>query len=80
MRTMATIREHDSIVLTDDLEDGRFKAGDVGTVVFIHRGGEAYEVEFFTLNGETIDVVTVQGNRVRAVEQSDITHARTLAG
>jgi hypothetical protein len=77
---MATIREHDSIVLTEDLEDGRFKAGDVGTVVFIHRDGQAYEVEFFTLNGETVDVVTVEGSRVRAVEHSDITHARTLAG
>ena len=43
------IKEHDCIVLTRDLPDARLRAGDVGTVVHIHRGGAAYEVEFMTL-------------------------------
>lgn len=68
------------VVLVEDLSDARFKAGDVGTVVFIHRGGAGYELEFCTLNGETIDVVTVEASQVRSVQDVDVTHARRMAG
>jgi len=47
------IREHECIVLTQDLPDERLQAGDVGTVVHIHRDGAAYEVEFVTLTGQS---------------------------
>jgi hypothetical protein len=53
------IKEHDSIVLTADLPDQGLEAGDVGTVVHIHKGDTAYEVEFMTLTGNTIAVATV---------------------
>ena len=49
-----TITEHDCVVLTADLPGERLKAGDVGTVVHIHNGGMAYEVEFMTFAGNTI--------------------------
>jgi len=29
-------------------------AGDVGTVVFVHHGGEGYEVEFMDADGRTL--------------------------
>ena len=43
------IKEHDCVVLTADVPDEGLVAGDVGTVVHIHKGGEGYEVEFMTL-------------------------------
>ncbi|WP_119072173.1 DUF4926 domain-containing protein [Aggregatilinea lenta] len=72
------IKEHDRIVLTVDLPDYQLRAGDVGTVVHIYRTGEAYEVEFFTLDGQTLDVVTVEAAQARPVRSTEVLHARAL--
>ena len=53
------LAEHDRIVLTDDLRDDRLKDGDAGTIVHVHRDGEAFEVEFLALDGNTATVATV---------------------
>jgi len=73
------IQEHDRIVLTADLPEEVLRAGDVGTVVHIHRGGEGYEVEFLTLTGETLAVATVLAGQLRAVSKRDVSHVRELA-
>jgi hypothetical protein len=73
------IRELDSIVLTRELDQHGLKAGDVGTVVLVHRGGEAYEVEFTTLAGETIAVVSLPASQLRPVGSSEIAHARSVS-
>lgn len=73
------IREHDCVVLTEDLADEQLQAGDVGTVVHIHRDGTAYEVEFMTLTGRTVAVATVLPAQVRPVSARDLTHVRELA-
>lgn len=73
------IREHDRVVLTDDVLKEGLKMGDVGTVVHIHAGGKGFEVEFMTLNGETAAVVTLKASQVRSVHKREITHARPLA-
>ena len=57
------IKEHDCVVLTSDIPDEGLQAGDVGTVVHIHRDGAAYEVEFVTLTGQTVAVATVLPSR-----------------
>jgi len=72
------IKEHDLIVLTCDLPKEGLKAGDVGTVVHIHKRGEAFEVEFVTLNGDTVAVATVLASQVRPVSHGDLTHARPM--
>ena len=72
--------EHERVVLTEDLPQENLQAGDVGTVVFVHQHGAAYEVEFLTLDGVTVSVATVEANQLRPVGQADITHARSLAG
>jgi len=72
------IKEHDCIVLTADLPGENLLAGDVGTVVHIHKGGAAYEVEFFTLAGQTVAVATVEASDVRPISKRDISHAREL--
>lgn len=53
--------------------------GDVGTVVHVYRDGQAYEVEFTTLEGQTAAVVTLEASQVRPVRKREITHARELA-
>jgi hypothetical protein len=72
------IKEHDSVVLTEDLPEEGLKAGDIGTVVHIHQGGAGYEVEFMTLAGETVAVATLMASQVRAVARHDIAHVREL--
>ncbi len=72
------IKEHDGIVLTSDLPEQGLRAGDVGAVVHIHAGGEAFEAEFLSLTGKTIAVTTVSASQCRPVNSKDITHAREL--
>ena len=76
---MATIREHERVVLTKTVPTEKLEAGDVGTVVHVYRDGLAYEVEFTTLDGRTAAVVTVELSDVRPVSRHEITHARKLA-
>ena len=73
------IHEHDCIVLTQDIPDEGLKAGDVGTVVHIHRDAAAYEVEFMTLTGRTLAVATVLPAQLRPVSARDVSHVRELA-
>ena len=73
------IKEHECVVLTSDLPDERLQAGDVGTVVHIHRDGAAYEVEFVTLAGQTIAVATVLASQLRPVSKRDVSHVREMA-
>ena len=72
------IREHDRVVLVTAVPAEGLVAGDVGTVVHIYRDGQAYEVEFFTLEGKTAAVVTLEASQVRPVSPGDITHARPM--
>ena len=73
------IHEHDCVVLTTDLPASGLKAGDVGTVIHVHAGAAAYEVEFATLTGRTVAVATVLASQLRPVGWQDIAHARELA-
>ena len=76
---MSTIRELDQVVLATDVPTEGLVVGDVGTVVLIYREGQAYEVEFMTLEGKTVAVITLEASQVRPVGQRDIVHARELA-
>ena len=55
------------------------EAIDGKTVVHVHPNDAGYEVEFMTLNGRTIAVVTVMARQIRAVTRRDIVHVRELA-
>jgi hypothetical protein len=72
------IEELDLVVLKRDLPSERLAAGDVGTVVLVHQQGAGYEVEFTTLSGETVAVVTLDASDVRPVEAREIVHARAV--
>lgn len=72
------IKEHDRVVLTADFSAEGLLAGDVGTVVHIYKDNLAYEIEFTTLNGETLAVITIEASHVRPVSKRDVNHVREL--
>jgi hypothetical protein len=72
------IQELDSVVLAADLPEHGLERGDIGTVVLTHRGGEGYEVEFMTLDGETLAVVSLLASQVRPIGRREVAHARMV--
>ena len=73
------INEFDPVVLTENLTHENLKAGDVGWVVLVHGDGKGFEVEFVTLAGDTVSVVTVPPAAIRPVGHNEIAHARMVA-
>jgi len=73
------IKELDPVVLTASLPEQGLEPGDVGWVVMVHDDGAGFEVEFVTLAGETVSVVTVPATAVRPVAPKEIAHARAVA-
>jgi len=71
------IRELDSVVLACDLPEHGLRRGDVGTVVLVHAGA-GYEVEFMTLDGETLAVVSLRDEQLRPIGRREIAHARLV--
>ena len=70
------IEEHSSVVLTESLPAVGLEPGDVGVVVHIHGNREAFEVEFMTLDGNTISIETLTPKQIRAAGDRDIPHVR----
>jgi Domain of unknown function (DUF4926) len=71
------IKELSNVVLTVDLPEHGLKAGDIGTIVLVHTK-PGYEVEFMTLNGRTVAVVSLSPDQVRQVGARDMAHARSF--
>ena len=69
------------MVLTADIrgdQGERLKPGDVGAVVHVHPGAEAYVVEFMALDNHTVAMATVLPSQARAVTGRDLIHARDV--
>ena len=73
------INELDIVALTRAIPEEKLEAGDTGTVVMVHEGGKGFEVEFMTMTGETIGVVTLEAKDIRPIRASEIAHAREVA-
>ena len=72
------IEELATIALTTDVPEHQLQAGDIGTVVLIHANGTGYTVEFLTLSGETVAVVTLSADKVRPIRTNEIARVREL--
>lgn len=72
------MKELDLAVLMRAIPEFDLVPGDVGTVVFVHRGGEAYEVEFLTRGGRTIAVLTLEADDIRPIGNDDLLHVRQM--
>jgi hypothetical protein len=72
------IEELENVILTCDLPEHGLTRGDIGTVVLVHKDGQGYEVEFTTLDGESVALVTLTANQVRPSKPREIAHVREL--
>lgn len=72
------IEELASVVLTTGMPERGLQAGDIGTVVMVHQEGQGYTVEFMTLSGDTVAVVTLPADQVRPIRANEIAHVREL--
>ena len=73
------IKELDTVVLDVDLPEYHLEKGDIGTVVLIHQNHQGYEVEFITLEGETLVVISLFPSQIRTVQKREIPHVRLVA-
>ncbi|HEX7343843.1 MAG TPA: DUF4926 domain-containing protein [bacterium] len=73
------IKELTGVMLKVNLPRVGLKRDDVGTVVLVHGAGKGYEVEFVTLDGETLAVVSLAPEQIRAIGRREIAHARTVS-
>jgi len=73
------IKEFENIVLTTDLPEYGLASGDIGTIVMAHDNEAGYEVEFVTLDGETLAVTSLLNTQIRPVAHKEIAHARSVA-
>lgn len=71
--------ELDTIVLNRDIERYNLKKGDIGTLVYVHGEGKAFEVEFITAKGKTVAVLTLTSSDIRPMERNEILHVRGFA-
>ena len=53
------MNELERAMLVGDLPEHGLADGDLGTIVMVHPKREGYEVEFVTLGGDTVAVVTL---------------------
>ena len=73
------IKELDTVALNRDLSEYGLAKGDLGTVVHVYTDGKAFEVEFTTLTGDTLGVVTLETGDIRPIHEREIAHARAVA-
>jgi len=70
------IKKLDTAILAKDFIDHGLVKGDMGAVVMVHGDGKAFEVEFVTLAGDTLGVLTLTVDEVRAISARDVPHVR----
>lgn len=73
------IEELETVVLTHDLPSSGLKAAGIGTVVMVHKDGEAYGVEFLTLDGYTFALETQRAAEIRPARSREMAQAREVA-
>ncbi len=73
------IQELDRVALTEPIAAHDLQTGDVGTVVLVHQNGKGYTVEFMSLTGQSIAIVTVSAAAVRPLRAREVANAREVA-
>lgn len=67
----------DTVVLTREVPDAGLRRGDLGAIVEVH-GPNAFEVEFVAASGRTQALVTLTGDDIRHVVDSDLVSVRSV--
>lgn len=63
------IAAFDEVVLTSDTPSGKFKKGTLGVVADVLKNGDAYIIEFFAANGETLGVEILEAQFVASASE-----------
>ena len=69
---MSELKLLDVVALTEDLPGERLLEGQVGTIVEVYKGGEAFEVEFVDLQGRTYGLVTLRPSQLMALHYQPV--------
>ena len=72
------MHELERVALTEDLPEHGLKVGDIGMIVHIYADHKGYEVEFVTLSGDLIALVSVYPAQIRPLENDEIANARRV--
>lgn len=76
------MQELERVALVEDLPEQGLRSGDIGMIAHIYRGpsGEpsGYAVEFVTLSGDLIALVSVYPSQIRQLETDEIASARRV--
>lgn len=72
------MQELERVALTQDIPEHGLKIGDVGMIVHIYSDHKGYEVEFVTLNGELVALVSLYPAQIRSLELDEIANARRV--
>ena len=72
------IHKLEPAILLKDCPDQGLVKGDMGAVVMVHGDGKAFEVEFVTLTGDTLGVLALTADEVRAMSALDMPHVRVV--
>ena len=75
---MSAIAELDHVALARDYPEHGLVAGDIGCVMMVHQDGAGYTIEFVSLGGETVAILTVESAAVRQPGTREIAHVREM--
>lgn len=70
------IQELDIVIPVKDFPDQGLVKGDMGAVIMVHDGRKAFEVEFVTLAGDALGVLTLTADEVQPISAQDVPHVR----
>ena len=70
------IHKLEPAILVKDYPDQGLVKGNMGAVVMVHDGGKAFEVEFVTLAGDTLGVLTLTADEIRPISVRAVPHVR----
>jgi hypothetical protein len=72
------MQELERVALSVDLPEHGLKIGDIGMIVHIYADHKGYEVEFVTLSGDLLALVSVYPTQIRRLESDEIASARRV--
>jgi hypothetical protein len=72
------MQELERVALVEDLPEYSLKAGDIGMVMHVYRDQQGYEVEFVTLDGSLIGLVSLYPEQIRSLAGDEVASARRV--
>lgn len=73
------IKDLDVVALTRSVPEHGLAVGDVGTVVMVYEDGKGFTVEFTTVKGKTIAIVTLAADAIRSIDEREVASTRQVA-